>query len=66
MMHGSRDPRKSYKGWNVEHDRWILFRQDDNGNRYEMARFDSREAAEAQARRYEARGHKQLYFVVSA
>ena len=45
---------------------WILFRQDDNGNRYEVARFDSREAAEAEAARYQARGHKQHYYVEPA
>ncbi len=50
----------------AEHGAWILFRQDDNGNRYEMARFPSREAAETAAARYQARGHKQLYYVESA
>jgi 8-oxo-dGTP diphosphatase len=50
----------------AEHGSWILYRQDDNGNRYEMARFDSREAAEAEAARYQVRGHKQLYYVEPA
>jgi hypothetical protein len=37
---------------------WIVWRQDDNGNRFEVARHTSREAAEL-----EARGHKQAYWV---
>ena len=45
---------------------WLLLRQDDNGNRYEMARFGTREEAEAAAERYQARGHKQLYYVERA
>ena len=45
---------------------WRLQRQDDNGNRYEMARFETREEAEAAAERYQARGHKQLYYVERA
>lgn len=42
---------------------WALWRQDDNGNRFLIARFDSAEAAEAEQRRYEALGHKQTYWV---
>jgi hypothetical protein len=42
---------------------WVLFRVDDHGNRFVMARFATRAAAEAEARRYEDRGHKQLYCV---
>jgi 8-oxo-dGTP diphosphatase len=45
---------------------WLLRRQDDNGNRYEMARFETRAQAQAAAARFEARGHKQLYFVERA
>jgi hypothetical protein len=40
-----------------------LLRQDDNGNRYEMARFETREAADRAAAEFEARGHKQLYYI---
>ena len=43
--------------------RWVLWRLDDNGNRFAMAEFDSRERAEAAAREYAARGHKQAYWV---
>ena len=43
--------------------RWVLWRLDDNGNRFAMAEFDSRERAEAAAREYTARGHKQIYWV---
>jgi 8-oxo-dGTP diphosphatase len=45
---------------------WILMRQDDNGNRVEMARFGVRADAEAAAAQFEARGHKQLYWVTPA
>ena len=44
-------------------DRWIVWRQDDNGNRFEVARKDSRADAQALAAAMEARGHKQLYWV---
>lgn len=40
-------------------------RQDDNGNRYLVAAGLSRAAAETLAAEYEARGHKQLYWVES-
>lgn len=38
-------------------------RADDNGNEVEVARVDSREEAERIARDFEARGHKQIYWV---
>jgi hypothetical protein len=44
---------------------WRLFRLDDNGNRFLVARFAKRADAEAEARLYEARGHKQVYCVES-
>jgi hypothetical protein len=47
-------------------DRWIVWRQDDNGNRFEVARKDSRADAEELAAVMEARGHKQLYWVAKA
>ncbi|BCJ77611.1 hypothetical protein CS0771_71550 [Catellatospora sp. IY07-71] len=45
---------------------WVVWRQDDNGNRYEMRRCATREEAEALAAEFEARGHKQLYWVAAA
>jgi hypothetical protein len=45
---------------------WVLVRQDDNGNRYVVARYSMRGAAEAAAAEFEARGHKQLYWVERA
>lgn len=42
---------------------WLLTRLDDNGNRLPMWYFREREAAEAVARDYAARGHKQTYEV---
>jgi hypothetical protein len=46
-----------------KHPSWLLLRQDDNGNRYEISRFPTREEAEDAAAKFEARGHKQLYYV---
>lgn len=43
--------------------RFGLFRQDDNGNRVEMARFATQREAEHERDVFEARGHKQLYWV---
>lgn len=40
-----------------------LWRQDDNGQRVLMATFADRAAAEAEAAAFEARAHKQLYWV---
>jgi hypothetical protein len=42
---------------------WTVWRQDDNGNRYEVSRHDTRAAADAVAAAMEARGHKQTYWV---
>lgn len=47
-------------------DGWTLWRQDDNGNRFVIARFGAREAADAEQRRFEALGHKQTYWVERA
>lgn len=41
---------------------WCLLRLDDNGNRFVMRSGLSREQAEALARDYQARGHKQTYW----
>jgi hypothetical protein len=43
--------------------RWCLFRVDDNGNEFEMQRFDDELTALAARDDYERRGHKQAYFV---
>ncbi|GID91499.1 SPOR domain-containing protein [Amorphoplanes digitatis] len=45
--------------------RWIVWRQDDNGNRFEVARRESRAEAEDLAATMETRGHKQLYWVAA-
>jgi hypothetical protein len=42
---------------------WSLWRMDDNGNRFEVSRHPSKEAALRAASELEARGHKQLYSV---
>lgn len=45
---------------------WLVWRQDDNGNHFEVGRSPSRADAEALASEMEARGHKQLYWVAEA
>ncbi|MEO1273161.1 MAG: hypothetical protein AAFX99_34170 [Myxococcota bacterium] len=42
---------------------WELWRQDDNGNDFLMATFASERAAQCVADLFEARGHKQSYWV---
>ncbi|UTW07724.1 hypothetical protein [Pseudomonas benzenivorans] len=42
---------------------WCLVRLDDNGNEFVVRSGLSRAAAEALAREFEARGHKQSYWV---
>ena len=44
---------------------WIVWRQDDNGNRFEVARFAVRTDADAIATTMEARRHKQTYWVAA-
>ena len=45
---------------------WVVWRQDDNGNRFEVARRSSRSEAEQLATTMEARGHRQIYWVAAA
>jgi hypothetical protein len=45
---------------------WVVWRQDDNGNRFVVARKESRAEAEALAAEMEARGHKQTYWVAES
>ncbi|GGM58297.1 hypothetical protein GCM10007977_069900 [Dactylosporangium sucinum] len=45
---------------------WVVWRQDDNGNRAEVARVNSRAAADTLATAMEARGHRQLFWVAAA
>ncbi|MFJ5261096.1 SPOR domain-containing protein [Streptomyces sp. NPDC088387] len=42
---------------------WLVVRQDDNGNRYRVGRYATRDEAEKIADSLDDRGHKQLYFV---
>jgi len=44
---------------------WWLWRQDDNANVLLVARFHSRAAAEEARCRFEARGHRQVYWVTA-
>ena len=48
---------------NADASGWELWRQDDNGNRFVIGRFDTANAADAEQRRFEALGHKQTYWV---
>lgn len=43
--------------------RWALWRQDDNGHRFLVCVSPTRQQAEAAREDFEARGHKQIYFV---
>ncbi|WP_068809016.1 hypothetical protein [Thauera phenolivorans] len=47
----------------TEGPRWVLWRLDDNDNRFAIAVFARRDEAEAAARTFEAHGHKQAYWV---
>lgn len=42
---------------------WAVIREDDNGNRYRVGSYKTREEAERIADQFEAKGHKQLYAV---
>ena len=42
--------------------RFVLLRQDDNGNKVEIATYASRADAEREKEVFERRGHKQLYW----
>jgi hypothetical protein len=42
---------------------WLVMRQDDSGNRYPLGAFSSACEAGDTARVFEARGHKQIYWV---
>ena len=47
-------------------DTWVVWRQDDHGNRAEVARFDTQASADDLVTTMEARGHKQLYWAAPA
>ena len=46
--------------------RYVLWRQDDNGNQVAVARFDDRAVAERARADFEARAHEQIYWVAEA
>lgn len=46
-----------------ESKRWIVCRLDDNGNEFVVARTRTLDEAEALVAEFEARGHKQTYWV---
>lgn len=53
-------------GWNAcnKHPfQWLLHRQDDNGNQFLVETFTNADKAEAARKDFEAKGHKQLYWV---
>lgn len=55
--------RRPSQGGFDQAERFTLWRQDDNGNEVAIATGLSRSEAEERARVFEARGHKQLYWV---
>jgi hypothetical protein len=60
--HGADDRGHRIGGPTVQ---WIVWRQDDNGNQFEVARRQSRAEAEELAATMEARSHKQTYWVAA-
>jgi len=42
---------------------WSVWREDDNGNRFEVAKNLLRHEAEEAVKTFEARGHKQSYWL---
>ncbi|MEV4992283.1 SPOR domain-containing protein [Streptomyces niveus] len=42
---------------------WLVIRQDDNGNRYRVGRYATKDEAQKTADSLDAKGHKQLYWV---
>ncbi|MGW3622861.1 SPOR domain-containing protein [Streptomyces sp. NPDC000880] len=42
---------------------WLVIRQDNNGNRYRVGRYATRDEAQQIADTLDGRGHEQLYWV---
>ncbi|MCX4819144.1 SPOR domain-containing protein [Streptomyces sp. NBC_01142] len=42
---------------------WLVIRQDDNGNRYRVGRYATRDEAQQIVETLDGRGHRQLYWV---
>lgn len=42
---------------------WRLMRMDDHGNEFEMGRYADAALAERERAKFEARGHKQMYYL---
>ena len=63
--HGRKDgPRAgTMSGIADRRPRWELWRQDDNGNRDRIGLFDTQAAARRALDRFEALGHKQIYWL---
>lgn len=47
----------------IRQEMWSVYRQDDNGNRFVVSTQLNREEAELLVAEFEARGHKQVYWV---
>jgi hypothetical protein len=59
MVHHE-DPKVPKSERSVE---WVVWRQGDDGNPFEVARLASRSAADDLVSELEARGHRQVYWV---
>jgi len=44
-------------------DEWVVWRQGDDGNPFEVARLATRSAADGLVAMLEARGHRQVYWI---
>ncbi len=50
----------------MESNQWVLKRQDDHGNQYIVASFESEKEANTEMLDYERKGHKQMFWVEEA
>ncbi len=47
----------------IESNSWVLKRQDDHGNQYQVSTFKSKEEAVNEMLEYEQKGYKQMFWV---
>ena len=48
---------------NVQRKKWLLCRVDDNGNRFLIDRFETRDQSEKTRLKFEEKGHKQTFLI---
>ena len=50
-------------GEDAENPVWVVIREDENGNRYRVGRYPTREEAQGVCDAFESHGHRQLYVI---